>query len=226
MPAPQKFPCLTLTYRPKGGVTPFEINLIKDFCDKRCKFFTAVTEMVGDDPSTKHVHAILFLKKPTAKADLFGQNKAFHNMMRTSMALSDSLFEVAIRSDGVYNDDFLSKYMTKVGSEVFYDSSSMVDLQDRMEFYVDRQKKEPESKTFEGDPYFLRREKLWYEMHPTRPPANYDEVGRFLACMMYRDRKIMVTRCPRKLKMEVRSLYHFMMRSTELDFHSNIDLHE
>jgi len=221
--APQKFPAIALSVRPKGGISPEETSEIVKFCRRICESFSAVIETIGEDTSTRHLHGILFLKKPTAIGDLFGKEKMFHRKMIKFCERSESIWSIYCKAVGAYNDDWCEEYLKKDPSrEVVADTH--LQKEERMEYYVDRI---PRTNTkYMGDEFFLTRERMWFEAHPDRKPVDIEEVARFLTCLMYCDRRIGVVQDPRRFKQQVRCLFQFIWKATEPDWHSYVTLRD
>lgn len=216
--APQKLQAIALTYRPKNGITDQEISEIQKFADKKSTHFGAVIEMVGEDRSSRHMHALFLFDVAVAPGDLFGKTKLFGRCMKKHLSLSESIWQRAVEVKGVYNDDWYSSYMQKDAELI---REIQIDQADRETYYKDV---EPRPKREVADGYFNMLEQMWYEVHPDRPPRSIDECSNFMACLMYRDRKIKVIQDPRCMKQKVRALYSYVTRATHYDFHSNVQL--
>jgi len=216
---PQKAGCISLTVRPKGGLRQQDLDSIIEFCESKTSSLHAVTEGEGD---ARHLHAALFLIKPTAPGDLFSKGKTFWNKIGKGIcAETDSLYGVMVKAEVVYNDDWFGKYLQKDPSRKVIRETAIPPEQ-RITHYVDRLPRKDYE--YKGDPYFCNLEKMWYEMHPSRPPSSREEIDAFMACMMYRDRKINVIRNSRKLKETIRNLEMFILRSTRCTWMDGVTL--
>lgn len=208
---PVKAGCISLTIRPKGGLPQDYQDRILKFIDKYSSDSSCIIEM---DDSSRHLHAALFLKKPTAPGDLFGKKKAFWRTVGRELEEStDSIYSVMLKAEVVYNDDWVEKYLTKDGSAVTLRSLSMLKDQ-RLTHYVDRA---PSLESYKGDPYYCKLEKLWQEFNDDLPKDTH-EVSRFLCNMMFSERRINVISDPIRMKQKVRSLMMFLWQSTSYDY--------
>lgn len=216
--APQKLQAIKLDYHPKGGITKQEIAEIEKFAKDKSTHFAYVLENNASDNFTHHLHAIFLFDEEVAPGDLFGQTKLFGRRIKKYLEKSESIWKRAVNVSGVYNDDYYSNYMQK---ESKLSVSLALNKEEREAYYKDIEKKE--AKKF-ADGYFSMLEEMWFEGHPSRPPRDIEEVSNFIACLMYRDRKIQVIQDPRCMKQKSRALYSFIMRATAYDYHSGVTL--
>lgn len=219
--APQKFPAISLTFRPKGGLRRDMTDVILKFIDGKSKSCVVTTEMEGEN---KHLHAVMFLKKPVAKGDLFGVGKTFYHKVKDFMEETGSIYKVATVTKGCYNDDFV-KYCKKNedGTMDLLRDTHLLE-EERMKYYVDI---EPRSSfKYRGDPYACRIEQLWEESHPERSPVDAAELASFMAEQMYSARTLNIIYDSRQFKNKVRHIYRFMtMRENfQYDFCDGVTL--
>lgn len=220
MPA-QKFTAIALTYRPKSGITPTEISRLIRFLTEKSFDFHAVTETVGDDPSTKHLHACCFFSNPVALGDIFGKTKRFGNLMVPLLERSESLWRRAVTVKGVYNDDWISKYLLKDANHVTLNKCELSE-EIRQTYYSDIEPRDG-ARSGPSDKYFSWLEELWYEFNE-KLPSGIEECANFLSCMMYKDRRIAVIQDPRQMKQKSRCLFCYLQKSESYDWHSRVQL--
>lgn len=209
---PVKAGCISLTIRPKGGLPQEYQDRILKFIDKYSSDSSCIIEM---EDTSRHLHAALFLKKPTAPGDLFGKNKAFwRNVGRELEEVTDSIYSVMLKAEVVYNDDWVEKYLAKDEGAVILRSLSML-KEERLTHYVDRAP--PVDHTYKGDPYYLKLEKLWFEYNDDLP-KDIHHVNRFMCNMMFAERRINVISDPQRMKQKVRSLMMFLWQAQSYDY--------
>jgi len=216
---PQEFPCLALTLRPRGGITPKEIEATDKYLNEISDDYGIVQEIVDGDPSTAHIHCVCFLKKPSTVNNAFGETRKFARRLLPYLNLSNSLWKYAVCAKGVYSDDWCAKYMTK-SEDVKIIKNLTFDVDKRRTYYVDKVTKK------QVVCHYLHLEKIWFDTHPDRPPRDIEELSNCLATAMYRDRVLRPIDSPAVMKRTVRCLYLYIMRSTKYDYHSKIDLHD
>lgn len=218
----QKFSAISLNYRPKNGITQLEISKIIKFLTEKCLDYEAITEKVGEDPTTRHLHACLFFDEPVALGDIFGKTKRWGKLMLPEIEKSNSIWRRTVIVKGVYNDDWLSVYLRKDPERVVLNKCE-IPMEIRLTYYSDIESREKTQGP--ADKYFSWIEELWYEYNEA-PPINIQVCSDFLAKMMYSERKIQCIQDPRQMKQKSRTLYSYINKKTKYDYHSHITLED
>lgn len=204
-----KFISYSLTLRPRGGITEDDLNLLKKITVKYCLYWFIITEK---EDESRHIHAALYLKKETTVS-------AFNQMMKRvfegTFLERESIWGVAYKAKPMYNDDFVSKYMTKGDKTVEVDSH-IPDLVERCSYYRDIPTKKVGKQT--GDPYFAKLEKLYFEycpkgkLAPSTEPT-LQEMESFMCRMMFKERRIRVITDSRKMRRTCKCLRQYIMKA-------------
>lgn len=203
-----KYISYSITLRPKGGILDSDIDLLKKFTVKYCKFYMIITEKKDDE---RHVHAALYLKKEQQQGHF---NRTIKNVFCRMFEERESIWGVAYKGKPMYNDDFVSKYMQKDDDTVVVESH-LPDIVERCSYYRDTPAKEKVE--YYADPYYQKLKKLYVEtvpegkIGPDMRPSNED-MHKFLYDLMYKHYKIKVISDHRKFRRVCKCLRHYVCR--------------
>lgn len=203
-----KYIAYSITLRPRGGITDTDIELLKKITVKYCKFYLIITEKQDE---ARHVHAALYLKKEVTSSHF---NQMIKRVFEGTFLERESVWGVAYKCKPMYNDDFVSKYMTK-GDSTQEIESHIPDLVERCSYYRDIEQKT--KKAYVADPYFNKLEKLYFEYVPegkvgSNPEPTLQEMESFLCRMMFKERRIRVITDSRKMRRTCKCLKQYIMR--------------
>lgn len=178
-----------VTHRPRGGVSDADISLFTKWVKKHTDYHFVITEK---DEDQRHIHAGLFLKKPTLHS----------NVAITLVRLFKDLDveERAVLRSGIrpmYNNDFIASYMSKGDSTVVIERSlpEVATLDAYFAEVPDKRKKGPTA----VDPFYNNLEKLWYLHKRPIEECNPVNLRNFLMRMMNDLRVIRVISDNRKV---------------------------
>ena len=214
-----KIKSLALTLRPRGGITDDDIALFLNMVMDRTDYRHIILEKKD---SERHIHAALYLRTETTLS-------AFNQMMKRKFEKifeeRQSIWKYAYKGKQMYNDDWVVQYLinanegegAKSEDECVVLESYLPDEEVRSTYYSDvpNAKKTRPS----GDAYFLKLEKLYYEMipegtlAPSRDPT-LQEIEHFLCVMMFKERKLRIITDSRKMRRVCKCLQKFICKAT------------
>jgi len=127
--------CISITFRPKFGVTDEQISLILAYLIPRCKFYKFITEKKGE---ARHLHGICFLKSAKTCTKYFNRDLKKHVLKGIVDELNDgTMFPVCYKGCTVYNDDYLTNYLDKDDDTEEIGSCFPPTKEERTPFYSD-----------------------------------------------------------------------------------------
>lgn len=215
----QKFPAIAFSIRPRGGVTECDIDKFQKFSKKYAKEFAIITEKEGD---ARHIHAIWFLKKPTAPGDFRGKGKVLYNNFWPEWDVRGSVWEKAMCIKPVYSDEWLQNYMDKGDGRVLVESTMKMSLQQRMDHYVDvlpRQEVHPNHCYLKWAEAF--KKEYAHIVDPTR-----DDIEIFFTRHFYVIGDYKIIEDPRKFKTKCYHLLKFIQKTERYPWHNFTTMEE
>lgn len=212
----KKIKAIALTLRPLGGVTDDDIALFFNTIDGKVKYQYTITEKDGD---SRHLHAALYLR---TEMTLSSFNQMMKRKFQKTFEERNSIWKYAYVGKQMYNDDWVTKYLKEENEEGAKATDECVVLEDHLPdeeergtYYSDvphRQSKQ------QGDAYFLRLERLYYEYNPSRDLTLHEsqptlqQLESFMCRMMYKERRLNVMRDDRKLRRTIKCLRQFLLK--------------
>lgn len=220
---PQKFPAVSITLRPAAGVSTKIIDRFLVFTERYATEARVITHKSGTE---RHIHAIWFLKKEKAKGDFCTSGKVLHKEWKREWEEEGSVWGVACKVKGVYNDDWYSKYLfdVKEGDDpmvVLTDTVTMKKDQ-RMEKYIDVIQKEDSRANW----WKFKWEKQWYVENPDKSDPTLFDIEKFLCKHMYQVRDLKTIDNPRLFKTTCYGLKAFIEKAETYPWHGHLYLHD
>lgn len=199
-----KFNSFAIILQPYHGITHEIINKIEKYILKQCDYYLVITE--PNQRGGQHLHAALFLDRKMLLKDFNSKI-----MKRNFCKLLDekSIWKVAYKGKNLYNDDWVSNYLTKDDNRtVLY--TKLPPMETRQEYYQDVDKKSTKKIT---DYYYNKLETLWKEWAPANcASTSLNDINIFLHHAMYKDRTINVIADPRKQQRIANALRCYVTR--------------
>lgn len=195
---PLKYNSFGITLQPYGGLTPEILKKIETHILPKCEYYLVITE--PSQRGGEHLHAALYLDR---KVELKYFNAKIMKRHFCKLLDERSVWKVAYKGKNLYNDDWVSNYLTKDDSRtVLHQKLPTLDV--RQEYYADVERKT----SVVADYYYAKLEILfeeWAKKNATglaKLPreATFKNVCKFMHSAMYEDRTIRVVACPRKLE--------------------------
>lgn len=200
-----------ITVRPADGITDEQIRAVTKLIIGKCDYYVIVTEKTG---SERHLHAGLFLKKPTKKATInvrLRELKCFKSLSNTERYVMNSGTKI------MYNRDFIDEYLTKD------DDTQIIDMnappEDCSEYFPTEEEQtraQSLSRINKAKNSKLQElEELWKE-HREATTCTSLQAQDFLADMMFNKRLIKGYRDMRELNSTATMFMHYLNKSTTL----------
>ncbi len=211
-----KYSSYTITFRPRGGLSPATQDAIVKWLMKQDYYF-AVTEMEDD---AKHLHAQIWLDEPRARGEVC---TALQRIGNRTIEQWDKA-QVKVMRNGVkiaYSDwhiDYLQECEKKNEQpNVICENTP----EDTIEFYpTEEQQAAVMAEANAVDRCMFKLERLYCEHYgwdgegDTNHQVGLRTVQAFMATMMYAERKIPVITDRKRLGDLCKGLYHYLIKST------------
>lgn len=212
-----KIQALAVTLRPANGILNEDIEKFVKYVKMYCDYWYIVAEKTDEQ---RHIHAGLYLKKKWTVSKI---NETLRGKFKKSFEERGSIMGVAFVGKPMYDSNFVDQYLiaeNKEGekseevSEVIDDTLPVESI--REQYYMEKIEK---AKRQGGDAYYLKLEKLYYEMipqgqlAPSKEPT-LQEIEHFLCVMMFKERRIRVISDSRKMRRLCHCLQKFICKAT------------
>lgn len=191
-----EYSAYAITIRPVNGITDDQIAAVVKMVRGRCDYYVVITEKTGD---CRHLHAGLFLKKPTQRKKL---NEAIRNLAAFKDLTTNERYVLSNGTKIMYNMDFINEYLQKG------DDTELIALCPIEEEHADKYFPSKEEQTrVQRDARIAKAknrqmallEELWYEHTPPGIECTFDRARNFLADMAFNKRLIYGFRHPKDI---------------------------
>ncbi len=212
-----------LSFRPRDGITDEQVDALKTWVQNSTDYDYFVTEKSDNE---RHGHLGLWFSEPISKGNL--GNRILSMPSFQSLDKTQQLFGIRAGIKPMYNLGWRDNYLDPLNPDKVADVDSFQLISSRyasdeeLNTYFPDKNDDQLKRKYEGDPVYVRLEKLFYESqaegHPAanHSPQTIASLRAWFYDMMFVDRRINVVEDPKRREWKVRALFRFMNKTRKI----------